>query len=188
MQLVPEAMSGFKSRSFRRRLYLLVSLIIIGLQGLVYSAMIALWGARTLDHHLFSLSRLGAVSQVISVVSQALIIFSLAALTFFAQALASDQIVRRSAYFKIKRQFSLAQSSLRICRRPKTRCPTRSIRRMEGPRVIHCVNMAGASTRKQCPTSLAAHPLIFYSQLSLTNHRPSHHQRTIHKLDRPASP
>ena len=96
----PEAMVGLRSRGFRRRLYLLGSLTIIGLQGLVYLALVALWRTRTLDHHLFSLSRIGSITRTTSVISQALIVSSLAALTFFAQALASDRIVRRRVYFE----------------------------------------------------------------------------------------
>ena len=88
-----ETMAGLRSRAYQRRLYLLASQTIIGLQGLVYLALVALWDARTLDHYLFSLSHLGHISRTISVISQALIISSLAALTFFAQALASDRIV-----------------------------------------------------------------------------------------------
>ena len=94
------------SYSFRRRLYLLASQTIIGLQGLVYLVLVALWGTRALDHHLFSLTRLGSISRTISVISQAFIISSLAALTFFAQALASDRIVRQRAYFNYFSQVS----------------------------------------------------------------------------------
>ena len=103
-------MAGLRSRASRRWLYLLASQTIIGLQGLVYLGLVALWGTQTLDHHLFSLSRLGTISRAISVISQALIISSLAALTFFAQALASDRIVRRRVYFE-KTVLSIFQKS-----------------------------------------------------------------------------
>ena len=95
-----EAMAGLRSRAFRRRLYLLACHTIIGLQGLVYLALVALWDAQTLDHYLFPLSRLGSISRTISVISQVLIVSSLAVLTFFAQALASDRIIRQRGYFK----------------------------------------------------------------------------------------
>ena len=68
----------------------------------MYLALVALWGTRTLDHHLFSLSHLGTISETIPIVSQMLIVSSLGALAFFAQTLASDRIVRRRAYFKRK--------------------------------------------------------------------------------------
>ena len=48
-------------------MHLLASQSIIGLQGIVYLALITLWGTRTLDD---SLSRLGSVSETISIVSQ----------------------------------------------------------------------------------------------------------------------
>ena len=103
-------MAGLSSHVFRRRLYLLGSLTIIGFQGLVYLALVVLWRTRTLDHLLFSLSHIGFISRTISVISQALIVSSLATLTFFAQTLASDRIVRRRVYFE-KTVLSIFQKS-----------------------------------------------------------------------------
>lgn len=85
-------------RAYRRRLYLLASFAILGLQICAYSALLILWATKGLDRHLFSLSRLSLVSQVISVTSQALAISSLAALTFFVQTVAADRIIRRREY------------------------------------------------------------------------------------------
>ena len=68
-----------------------------GLQICAYLALLVLWATSALDRHLFSLSHLSLVSQVVSAISQALAISSLAALTFFAQAVASDRIIRQRA-------------------------------------------------------------------------------------------
>ena len=81
--------------AYRRRLYIIASALILGLQLSAYSALLVLWRTNALDRHLFSLSRLSLVSQVVSAVSQALAISSLAALTFFVQGVAADRIIRR---------------------------------------------------------------------------------------------
>lgn len=72
--------------------------MILGFQVAAYSVLLVLWGTNTLDKQLFSLSHATLVSQVVSVVSQALSISSLAVLTFFAQSVASDRIIRRRAF------------------------------------------------------------------------------------------
>jgi hypothetical protein len=91
-------MQGILDRAYRRRLYVLASFAILGLQVCAYSALLVLWATEALDKHLFSLSRLSLVSQVISVISQALAVSSLAALTFFVQAVAADRIIRQREF------------------------------------------------------------------------------------------
>jgi hypothetical protein len=88
-------MKALLSQTYRRRLYIIASFVILGLQAGAYLALLVLWHANTLDRHLFSLSRLSLVSQVVSVVSQALAMSSLATLTFFVHGVASDRIIRR---------------------------------------------------------------------------------------------
>lgn len=88
-------MIGLLDRAYRRRLHILASFAILGLQFCAYSALLVLWATNSLDRHLFSLSRVSLVSQVISVVSQATAISSLAGLTFFVQAVAADRVIRR---------------------------------------------------------------------------------------------
>jgi hypothetical protein len=94
---IPPAMKGLLDRAYRRRLYILASFAILGLQVCAYSALLVLWTTNSLDRHLFSLSHLSIVSQVTSVVSQALAISSLACLTFVVQAVAADRVIRRRA-------------------------------------------------------------------------------------------
>lgn len=91
-------MKNLLDKVHRRRLYILASFAILGLQLCAYAALLVLWATNALDRHLFSLSRLSLVSQIISVTSQALAISSLAALTFLVQAVASDRVIRRGAY------------------------------------------------------------------------------------------
>lgn len=90
-------MNRLLDEAHRRRLYILASFVTLGLQACAYLALLVLWGTKVLDKHLFSLSHLSLTSQVISVVSQALVISSLAALTFFVQAVAADRVIRRRA-------------------------------------------------------------------------------------------
>lgn len=91
-------MKNLLDKVHRRRLYILASFAILGLQLCAYAALLVLWTTNALDRHPFSLSRLSLVSQIISVTSQALAISSLAALTFLVQAVASDRVIRRGAY------------------------------------------------------------------------------------------
>src|ERR1700733_10401549 len=90
-------MKGLLDKAFRRWLYILASLAILGLQVCAYSALLVLWRTNALGRLLFSSERLNILSQIVSVVSQTLAISSLAALTFFVQAVASDRIIRRRA-------------------------------------------------------------------------------------------
>ena len=83
--------------AYRRRLYIIASFLILGLQLGAYLSLLVLWRTNALDRQIFSLSHLSLVSQVVSVVSQALVISSLAALTFFVHDVASDRIIRRRA-------------------------------------------------------------------------------------------
>jgi hypothetical protein len=91
------AMKGLLNKAYRRRLYILASFAILGLQVCAYSALLVLWGTSALDKYRFSLSRLSLVSQVISVVSQAFALSSLAALISFVQPVAVDRVIRRRA-------------------------------------------------------------------------------------------
>jgi galactitol-specific phosphotransferase system IIC component len=79
----------------KRRLYVTACFAILGLQICAYLVLLVLWSTSALDRHLFSLSHLSLVSQVVSATSQALAISLLAALTFFAQVVASDKIIRQ---------------------------------------------------------------------------------------------
>jgi len=93
-------MKGLLEKAHTRRFYILASFAILALQLGVYATLLILWHTNTLDRHLFSLDRLSLVSQLVSVVSQVLAISSLAALTFFVQAVASDRVIRRRACLK----------------------------------------------------------------------------------------
>ena len=88
-------MKGLLDKGYRHRLYIITSSAILGLPVCIYSALLVLWHTNTLDGRLFSLSRLSLVSQIISAVSQAFSISSLALLTYFVQALAADRVIRR---------------------------------------------------------------------------------------------
>lgn len=88
------AMPVLTSRALRRRLYFWASLVILGLEFIVYLVFLVLWRTRALEHHMFSLAHLTTVSLIISTTSQIASIASLAALTFLVQTLASDRTIR----------------------------------------------------------------------------------------------
>ena len=95
---------------YKRRLFVTVSFAILGLQISAYLVLLVLWSTSALDRHLFSLSHLSLVSQVVSAISQALAISLLAALTFFAQVVASDKIIRRRTCARDCRQLETVTS------------------------------------------------------------------------------
>jgi uncharacterized membrane protein YqaE (UPF0057 family) len=60
-----------------------------------YVILIFLWASRTLDKHLFSITKISAATQAITLVAQAWITILLAVLGYVVQGIVADQIIRR---------------------------------------------------------------------------------------------
>jgi hypothetical protein len=83
-----------------------------------HATLLVLWARGTLDHHLFSLQRIGFATQLIAVTTQVFSVLTLALLCFVIQAISSDQIIRRGTFIlvpnanKSRLQYFLLQSKL----------------------------------------------------------------------------
>jgi hypothetical protein len=61
----------------------------------IHLCLAVLWAKGTLDHHHFSLSKLGLVAQTSAVLSQVCTVALLSLLSFAVQTIAADKFIRR---------------------------------------------------------------------------------------------
>jgi hypothetical protein len=90
----------------------------LGLLTAFHVALLVLWARGTFAHHLFSLKRIGFVTQFLAITTQLFSVLILALLCFVVQAIASDRIVRRRTFIldpnalTMLTQYALLQSKL----------------------------------------------------------------------------
>ena len=73
---------------------LILALLSIILLSLLHVVLVILWASHTLDKHDFSLSKLGMVSQLTAVSSQACTVGLLSMLSFAVQTIAAEKFIR----------------------------------------------------------------------------------------------
>lgn len=76
--------------------YVLVGRILLAVLLSAQIVLIVLWATPTLQHHLFDVSQIDVVTQVISIGSQLWIVAQLAALAYVVQRVAADHAIRQS--------------------------------------------------------------------------------------------
>ena len=86
----------------------------LGLMTAFHATLLVLWARGTLDHHLFSLQRIGLAAQFIAVTTQVFSVLTLALLCFAIQAISSDQIVRQGMSILLLQANKVPTSVLRI--------------------------------------------------------------------------
>lgn len=78
-----------------RQFYLNSTLAVVAFLTALYAAIAVLWALKVLEKHLFSVSRVGVITQTIVVVVNVLSGTILPGISFLLQALATDHILRR---------------------------------------------------------------------------------------------
>jgi len=86
----------------------------LGLLTAFHATLLVLWACGTLDHHLFSLQKIGFATQLIAVTTQVFSVLTLALLCFAIQAISSDQIVRRGTSIFFLQDNKVPNSVFRI--------------------------------------------------------------------------
>jgi hypothetical protein len=78
-----------------QKIRLITCCVVLALLIAAHVALISLWASHALDKHLFSIAKLSAATQAITLVAQAWITILLTLLGVVVQGIAADQIIRR---------------------------------------------------------------------------------------------